>query len=193
MINKGNRWKRGQLYLIYSVGRLPKQAGTEYSRDMTAEEEVVYLRQEKSLLQEQFAQRDELIAQLQHDIARLREQVDALQEQLNKDSHASHLPPSSDRFHRQPKSLRKRSGKKPGGQSGLCWLHWLSARQIESYPLPLSGALTRKCTLSQVRDEHPCLRRQQTTDQDEHVSRACFLLQGKLSATACWFLTTEKV
>ena len=73
---------------------------------MTPEEEVLELRQEKSLLQEQFAQRDELIAQLQHEIARLREQVDALQEQLNKDSHTSHLPPSSDRFHRQPKSLR---------------------------------------------------------------------------------------
>ncbi len=121
---------------------------------MTAEEEVVYLRQEKSLLQEQFAQRDELIAQLQHEIARLREQVDALQEQPNKDSHTSHLPPSSDRFHRQPKSLRKRSGKKPGWQSGhpastlmllptpdqvivhvveccqLCWLPGLSAGQL---------------------------------------------------------------
>jgi transposase len=85
---------------------------------MTAEEEVVYLRQEKSLLQEQLAQRDELIAQMQHELVRLREQMHALQEQLKKDSHNSHLPPSSDRFHRQPKSLRKSSGKKPGGQAG---------------------------------------------------------------------------
>ncbi len=84
---------------------------------MTAEE-VVYLRQEKSLLQEQLAQRDELITQMQHELVLLREQVHALQEQLNKDSHNSHLPPSSDRFHRQPKSLRKSSGKKPGGQAG---------------------------------------------------------------------------
>ncbi|HEX9134803.1 MAG TPA: DUF6444 domain-containing protein [Ktedonobacteraceae bacterium] len=84
---------------------------------MTAEE-VVSLRQEKGLLQEQLAQRDELITQLQHEIVLLREQVHALQEQLNKDSHNSHLPPSSDRFHRQPKSLRKSSGKKPGGQVG---------------------------------------------------------------------------
>src|SRR5204863_465461 len=37
---------------------------------------------------------------------------------LAKDSHNSHLPPSSDRFSRQPKSLRKKSGKKPGGQEG---------------------------------------------------------------------------
>src|SRR6266849_1808135 len=85
---------------------------------MTAEEEVVYLRQEKSLLQEQLAQRDEVITHMQHEIVLLREQVHALQEQLKKDSHNSHLPPSSDRFHRQPKSLRKSSGKKPGGQAG---------------------------------------------------------------------------
>jgi transposase len=87
---------------------------------MTAEEEVVSLRQEKSLLQEQLAQRDEVITHMQHEIVLLREQVHALQEQLKKDSHNSHLPPSSDRFHRQPKSLRKSSGKKPGGQAGHC-------------------------------------------------------------------------
>jgi transposase len=73
------------------------------------------LRQDKSLLQEQLAQRDALIAQLQHELVLLRKQVQALQEQLNKDSHNSHLPPSSDRFHRQPTSLRKNNGKKPGG------------------------------------------------------------------------------
>jgi transposase len=85
---------------------------------MTAEEEVVSLQQEKSLLQEQLAQRDELIAQMQQEMMRLREQVQALQEQLKKDSHNSHLPPSTDRFHRQPKSLRPKSEKKPGGQPG---------------------------------------------------------------------------
>jgi transposase len=85
---------------------------------MTAEEEVVSLRQEKRLLQEQLAQRDEVIAHMQHELVLLREQVHALQEQLQKDSHNSHLPPSSDRFHRQPKSLRKKSERKAGGQPG---------------------------------------------------------------------------
>src|SRR5216684_2923614 len=85
---------------------------------MTPEEELQQLRREKSQWQEQLAQRDEQIAQMQHELVLLREQVQALQEQLKKDSHNSHLPPSSDRFHRQPTSLRKKSGKQPGGQSG---------------------------------------------------------------------------
>ena len=85
---------------------------------MTAEEEVVSLRQEKRLLQEQLAQRDEVISHMQQEIVLLREQVHALQERLQKDSHNSHLPPSSDRFHRQPKSLRKKSERKAGGQPG---------------------------------------------------------------------------
>ena len=51
-------------------------------------------------------------------IAQLQQQVQALQEHEGKDSHNSHLPPSSDRFVRQPRSLRKKSGKKSGGQPG---------------------------------------------------------------------------
>ena len=78
---------------------------------MTPEEELLELRQENKALHERLAQRDELIAQLQ-------QQVQALEEQLAKDSHNSHLPPSSDRFVRQPRSLRKKSGKKAGGQQG---------------------------------------------------------------------------
>ncbi len=78
---------------------------------MTPEERIEQLAQEKSVLQEQLVQRDELIA-------RLLERVQVLEERLGKDSHNSHLPPSSDRFVRQPKSLRKKSGKKPGGQPG---------------------------------------------------------------------------
>jgi transposase len=74
---------------------------------MTAEEELFQLRREKSQWQEQLAQRDELIAQMRQQQAVLSEQVQALQDQLKKDSHNSHLPPSSDRFHRQPKSLRE--------------------------------------------------------------------------------------
>ncbi len=99
---------------------------------MTAEEELIHLRQENRLLREQASLQQELITRQQEQIMLLErelslqqeqltqfaEQVKALQERLVKDSHNSHLPPSSDRFSRQPKSLRKQSGKRPGGQEG---------------------------------------------------------------------------
>lgn len=78
---------------------------------MKPEDEVIQLQAEKQALQEQLAQRDELIAALL-------KRVQVLEERLVKDSHNSHLPPSSDRFSRQPKSLRQKSGKKSGGQKG---------------------------------------------------------------------------
>src|SRR2546423_8215885 len=71
---------------------------------MTKAKELEQLRQENSALRDQ--------------VALLSERISALEAQLAKDSHNSHLPPSSDRFHRQPKSLRQKSGKKPGGQAG---------------------------------------------------------------------------
>src|SRR2546421_12202532 len=71
---------------------------------MTKDEELEQLRQENRALRDQ--------------VARLSEHINMLEAQLAKDSHNSHLPPSSDRFHRQPKSLRKKSGKKLGGQAG---------------------------------------------------------------------------
>src|SRR6266699_3568776 len=71
---------------------------------MTKDEELEQLRQENRVLREQVAQ--------------LSERISVLEAQLAKDSHNSHLQPSSDRFQRQPKSLRKKSGKKPGGQAG---------------------------------------------------------------------------
>src|SRR5260221_12305572 len=90
------------------------------------------LEEENQRLREQIAERDErieqqesrlgqqslLIEQLQAQMAALTQHVKDLQDRLAKDSHNSSLPPSSDRFVRQPKSLRSKSEKKTGGQEG---------------------------------------------------------------------------
>jgi transposase len=106
---------------------------------MIVDEELIHLRHENRVLREQVSVQQETISVQRELITRQREQitllerelglqqeqltqfaeqVQTLQERLAKDSHNSHLPPSSDRFSRQPKSLRKKSGKKPGGQQG---------------------------------------------------------------------------
>lgn len=67
------------------------------------------------------ATRDELIGyigQLEARVAALAAEVKELEDRLATDSHNSHQPPSRDWSRRRTRSLRERSGKKPGGQSG---------------------------------------------------------------------------
>src|SRR5437588_7326864 len=113
---------------------------------MTEQEELEQVQQENKALREALQRKDEELEQSQQAnqdlreglkqaimalgsqqehmkgleglIEALRERVKTLERQQAKDSHNSSLPPSSDRFVRAPKSLRKTSGKKPGGQPG---------------------------------------------------------------------------
>jgi len=122
---------------------------------MTIEEELKQLREENKVLREQLAQRDELIQQqqallaeqnalIQHhgeQMSSLSEQLKALQDRLAKDSHNSHLPPSSDRFVRKPKSLRQKSEKQSGGQPG----HPGSSLQFSSTPDEIIQLQVEQC------------------------------------------------
>src|SRR5262245_2232517 len=80
---------------------------------------------------------EDQIAALTAENAHLREQVEALgalvqelQARLVKDSHNSSKPPSSDGLGRKSRSLRKKSGKKPGGQLG----HWGETLHLVTTP-----------------------------------------------------------
>jgi transposase len=87
------------------------------------QDENQLLREENAALREENAKLRALVAELlplKTQVEELSTQVKQLENRQAKDSHNSHLPPSSDRFRRQKKtkSLRKSSGKKPGGQTG---------------------------------------------------------------------------
>jgi transposase len=126
---------------------------------MTIEEELVYLREENKVLREQLAQRDQTIQQQQEllteqnaliqqhgeQLSSLSEQMKALRDRLAKDSHNSHLPPSSDRFVRQPKSLRQKSEKQSGGQPG----HPGSSLQFSSTPDEIIELHVEQCETCQ--------------------------------------------
>ncbi len=94
-----------------------------YSRSMTKDEELEQLRAEKIVLCELLQRKDEELEQSHQANQDLREglkqaimaidsqheRVKTLEGQQAKDSHNSHLPPSSDRFVRPSKSLRKKN------------------------------------------------------------------------------------
>jgi transposase len=82
------------------------------------QEQIELLREKERLQEAEIVALQEQVCFQEQELSRLKQDVQALQERLKKDSHNSHLPPSSDRFQRGPRSLRKKSGKKAGGQAG---------------------------------------------------------------------------
>jgi transposase len=147
---------------------------------MTTDEELEQVRAENTALCEALRRKDEELEQAQQANQDLREGlkqaiiaigsgqervkvleglIDALQERIKtlerqqaKDSHNSSLPPSSDRFVRAPKSLRTKSGKKPGGQKGHRGHH---LRQVDNPDQVLIHAVERCERCQQDLHEQP--------------------------------------
>ena len=73
----------------------------------------------KKELENQVVQLTNLVAELQRKLDAAYEEISDLKEKLNKNSQNSSKPPSTDGYKKpNPKSLRKSSGKKQGGQKG---------------------------------------------------------------------------
>lgn len=111
----------------------------ELRQENTALREQVHLLKEKNDWQE--ARIEELqrrTEQQEQQIEVLSQQVQSLQDHVKKDSHNSSLPPSSDRFSRQKRSLREKSGKKAGGQAdheGKALLQCADPDQVVVHPV----------------------------------------------------------
>jgi transposase len=87
-----------------------------------------------------------LIVNFEVQVQALNERVRELEIRLAKDSHNSHKPPSSDEpTFRRParKSLRKRSGKKPGGQPGHTGCTRLQVETPDEVHLHVPGSCAR--------------------------------------------------
>jgi transposase len=68
--------------------------------------------------EERIAELEALVAQQRDQITVLLTRIQELEGRLAKDSHNSHKPPTSDGLQRRPRSQRRPSGRKSGGQLG---------------------------------------------------------------------------
>ena len=88
---------------------------------MVPEEELQALREENQVLRAENVALQALVAellQLKEQLAQANARIKNLEDQLAQDSRTSSKPPSSDGLARLPRSSRRPSGKRPGGQAG---------------------------------------------------------------------------
>ena len=95
---------------------LKKRNGGEVMGMATYEELLEIIKKQQTTIEKLTTELEETKSKLAKAEARIAE----LEEQLHKNSHNSSKPPSSDGYEKPaPKSLRKKSGKKAGGQRGI--------------------------------------------------------------------------
>jgi hypothetical protein len=113
---------------------------------MDSEELIEQLQQENGKLQEENGQLRAENQQLRKQVEQLGLRLHELEGRLSKDSHNSSKPPSMDGYAKKTRSLRKSSGKKPGGQEG----HAGSTRHFVAMPDEIIRVRPEKCARCQA-------------------------------------------
>jgi transposase len=113
---------------------------------MSQEEIIEQLQKENEKLREENAQLRVENQDLCGQVEQLSKQVHELKGRVDKDSHTSHKPPSTDGYAKKKRSLREKSGKKPGGQEG----HTGSTRNLVQTPDEIVVLYPEKCAHCQA-------------------------------------------
>ena len=92
-----------------------------------------------NLIEAMFVRMEALVAEVEHQ----KERIQALEDQLAKHSGNSGKPPSSDGLKKpRTQSLRKKSGRKPGGQKGTSWSDVEDGGNTRPHRVSLAGILS---------------------------------------------------
>src|SRR5947209_6713792 len=113
---------------------------------MNPEERIEHLQQENAKLRQENGQLRTEKQQLREQVEQLGVRLHELEGRVAKDSHNSSKPPSTDGYAKKTRSLRKSSGKKPGGQEG----HAGSTRHFVEIPDEIIIVRPEKCAHCQA-------------------------------------------
>src|SRR5579871_2328636 len=113
---------------------------------MSQEEQIEHLQRENEKLRQENAQLRRENQQLREQVGQVGRRLHELEGQLAKDSHNSSKPPSTDGYDKKTRSLRQKSGKKPGGQQG----HAGSTRHLVEMPDEIIRVRPEQCAHCQA-------------------------------------------
>jgi transposase len=113
---------------------------------MSQEEQIEQLQRENGKLRQENAQLRAENQQLREQVGQLGTRLHELEGRVSKDSHNSSKPPSTDGYAKKTRSLRQKSGKKPGGQEG----HAGNRRHFVQMPDEIIMVRPEKCAHCQA-------------------------------------------